>query len=100
MKKVNVQDQVYWVHDGDVIQGRVIKADSMTVKIRTKDGLTFGKVGRDDYEGSYDIWHSDVTTSKEEAIKMVKKGMDLTRATFSAWQTSLQNLTSEEDDDV
>jgi len=96
METINKGDHIYWVNDGDVIEGDVIDLDELSLRIQTAEGTIFGKLKPGDpFVG--DIPYYQVAKTKEGAIDLVKKGMRVTRATMSAWRDSLDTLRTKED---
>lgn len=95
--KPSIGTEVYWVYDGDVIKAKIVDFDAYNVKIRTPDGSQFGKLRAIEYDADmYEIWHSDIAYTNEEAIEKVKRGIRITRATMEAWRNSLDDLIGEQ----
>ncbi|MBV5347786.1 hypothetical protein JZU46_06195 [bacterium] len=90
MAKIKIGDEVYWMYDGDVIKGVIIGHDGFNYKLKTEEGLVFGKVFPDN--DPYDIWEDDLATTREAAIKIVKKRLKHAKITVRIWQVSLDDL--------
>lgn len=90
MIKIKIGDEVYWMYDGGVIQGVIIGHDGVNYKLKTEEGLVFGKVFPDN--DSYDICEDDLATTRDAAITIIKKRLELAEITVRNWQESLDDL--------
>jgi hypothetical protein len=90
MSEFLINQQVWWISRGKATPCRIVAFNHIVCKVRTKDGQIFGRMGLD--RDSVTIYHDEIATTKEEALRKVGIELVLSEGRAIDWRKTKLEL--------